>query len=254
LPNTLNTTTGRLAGELRRLYGPADAAPAGRATGTRALVLEVARPAEWRPLSAVWKGVQADLGLPAPAIAANGSDGLQLWFSLAEPLDPTRARAFLDGLRKRYLADLPMHRVALLATPVPPQGPAASNTEGHWSAFVAADLAPIFEESPWLDLPPGDEGQADLLSRVGSIDPASFVAAAALLQAPPATQAAAAAATSAPAPSKAVAHPDALRFLLKVMNDEAAPLARRIKAAKALLPYGAALGFDENPAGTSSKP
>ena len=33
-------------------------------------------------------------------------------------------------------------------------------------------------------------------------------------------------------------HADAKRFLLSVMNDEAAPLALRIEAAKELLPHG----------------
>jgi hypothetical protein len=29
-----------------------------------------------------------------------------------------------------------------------------------WSAFVAPDLAAIFEDTPWLDLPPGAEPPA----------------------------------------------------------------------------------------------
>jgi hypothetical protein len=36
------------------------------------------------------------------------------------------------------------------------------------------------------------------------------------------------------------AHPAAEQFLLQVMNDTAAPLALRVEAAKALLPYGLA--------------
>lgn len=46
-------------------------------------------------------GVQADLALPAPAIAVNGSDACQRWFSLVEPLPAPQAAAFLDALRRR---------------------------------------------------------------------------------------------------------------------------------------------------------
>ena len=204
----------RLRTELQRLFGlPLDDAAAGPApvaaatplpaTGlvdaqgrTRALVLSLSAPAEWTPLAAVWAGVQTDLDLPAPAIAVSGHDGLQLWFSLAEPVSVSQAQAFLEGLRARYLADLAHRRVELLpvgdpavsggvrhAAPVPrAQGP-----EGPWSAFVARDLAPVFADSPWLDLPPNDEGQAGLLSGLTSIGPASFAAALRTLRAGAAT-------------------------------------------------------------------
>ena len=89
----------RLAREFQRLYGPADAPAAAAGNAVRALVLDVARPADWRPLAAVWQGVQADLGLPAPAIVANGSDGLQLWFSLAQPV-PAATDIKASAIRK----------------------------------------------------------------------------------------------------------------------------------------------------------
>jgi hypothetical protein len=209
----------------------------------RTLVLEVARPAEWRPLAAVWKGVQADLGLPAPAIAANGADGLQLWFSLAEPLDAAQAQHFLDALRLRYLADVPLHRVALTAAPVPPALPAQQPVDGRWSVFVAADLAPMFEDSPWLDGSPTEEGQAELLGRLVSIAAAPLAAAQAQLlaqaslQSVPAAPAEAAGASTRPQTARA-AHAAAQDFLLTVMRDETAALALRVEAAKALLAGG----------------
>jgi hypothetical protein len=231
----------RLAREFQRLYGPADTPAAAAGGAVRALVLDVARPADWRPLAAVWQGVQADLGLPAPAIVANGSDGLQLWFSLVLPVAADQAQAFLDSVRQRYLPDLPLHRVTLRATAQPVAVPARMDAPGladeRWSSFVAADLAPVFEDTPWLDLQPSDEGQADLLSRLHSISPAHWAAAQALLSPePPAARTAQAAAAPAPAASPA-GHPDALRFLQRVLQDEAAPLALRVEAAKALLPY-----------------
>lgn len=237
----------RLAREFQRLYGPAAAPAAAVGSDVRALVLDVARPADWRPLAAVWQGVQADLGLHAPAIVVNGSDGLQLWFSLALPVQAEQALAFLDALRQRYLPDLPLHRVTLRALAAPVTVPARVDTPGvadeRWSAFVAADLAPIFEDTPWLDLPPSDEGQADLLSRLKSIPPAPWAAAQARLSPQPQTAGPVSAApASAPAgpPSTSTGHPDALHFLQRVVQDESAPLALRVEAAKALLPYAPA--------------
>ena len=77
----------RLQRELHRLYGQKVAAiegplglgldavhPIDTPGPVRTMVLELARPANWAPLSAVWQGVQTDLDLPAPAIAVNGSD------------------------------------------------------------------------------------------------------------------------------------------------------------------------------------
>lgn len=256
----------RLARELSRLYRPAGAQGAGEtlqpsqlqdARGhLRALMLELARPAEWSPLAALWQGVQRDLGLPAPAMAVNGVDGLQLWFSLAEAVPAARAQAFLDGLCRRYLAGLPRSRIGRLpAAPGSDAGaarplPALDAMSSGWSAFVAPDLAPLFAETPWLDVAPGQDGQADLLARVQSIGPASFDDAlmqlqydgAPLRQPPPEPGESAPAAEPSATPQAAAAgagHADALAFLQSVMNDEAAPLALRVEAAKALLPYTA---------------
>lgn len=103
----------RLQQELRRLYAPQadarldldlDARGLVDAQGrVRAMVLELARPANWAALSAIWGGVRADLALPAPAIAVNGSDGCQLWFSLLEPVPVPQAEAFLDLLNNDSL-------------------------------------------------------------------------------------------------------------------------------------------------------
>lgn len=235
----------RLAREFQRLFLTAPPARPDGAELVRALVLELSGPAAWQPLAAVWHGVQADLDLPAPAIAVNGKDGLQLWFSLRDAVDASLGLALLEHLRQRYLAEVPQHRVAIRATAmplhVPMQTPAMPDGDSRWSAFVAADLAPVFEETPWLDLPPSQEGQADLLSRVVSASPAALSAALERLQPPseseaPSTMAAAGPSATAGAAGTA-AHPAAARFLLQVMHDETVPLALRVEAAKALLPY-----------------
>ena len=243
----------RLKQELQRLYGPQ--ADAGLEPGfddrgmgdaqrqVRAMVLELARPADWAALSAVWGGVQADLALPAPAIAVNGSDGCQLWFSLVEPVPAPQARAFLDALRQRYLGDSAPSRVAMLpaldptsARPLPLARPvpALQADTGVWSAFVASDLVPMFTDEPWLDVPPNPDGQAQLLAPLKSIPPAEF--ALALQRLGPAAVPSAPGQTS-DAAAQAAASLDPKRFLLDVMNNDGLDLALRIEAAKALLPY-----------------
>lgn len=261
----------RLQQELSRLYGSHDAgagsdvrdAPSDeprlidRDGCVRALVLEVARPADWAAVSKVWSGVQLDLELPAPAIAVSGRDGYQLWFSLAEPLPAAQALPFLEGLRSRYLGDLRADRIGLLpsvdaesastvrqARPVP----GLQADSGLWSAFVAPDLAPVFAEEPWLDLPPNPEGQSNLLSRLSSIGKADFQQALQRLAPAPAPAplqpahdspeaADAASGGTAPDPTPIGARDDPKRFLLEVMKNEAVELGLRIEAAKALLPW-----------------
>lgn len=233
---------GRLHTELSRLYlGPTAEGDSAvdesrlftRDGLTRALVLGLTRPADWDAMSRVWQGVQADLELPAPAIAVCGAEGYQLWFSLAQPVPVAQAQAFLEWIRLRYLSTVAPRRI----TPWPTQSghtrlvPALQADTGQWSAFVSSDLAAVFADDPSLDLPPGEDNQADLLSRLKSIQPGELQAALELLQpeaiSPPAA-----------APSAPTSHTsqDPRSFLLAVMNDTGVPLALRIEAAKALLP------------------
>lgn len=240
--NTLQT-------ELRRLYlffddsgnpnpkEPCLIAPDGR---VRAMVLELARPADWSVLSTVWQGVQVDLELPVPAIAVSGIDGYQLWFSLAEPISVAQAGVFLESLRLRYLSTLAPERIGLMptATHHARMVPALQPDTGLWSAFVAPDLAPIFSDAPWLDVCPSPEAQAHVLSRLQCIKPAVFQAV--LDRIDPAGEK-----TLGNTGSPAVAAPasvthtnqDPKRFLRDVMNDPAVALPLRIEAARALLPY-----------------
>lgn len=216
----------RLQTEFERLYGT----PAGEGDApVRALVLELARPAEWPPMARLWQGVQADLGWPAPAIAVNGVDGYQLWFSLAQALPASDARALLDHLRQRYLADLPPDRLRL------PSGPAVQVPRlvapDAWSAFVSSDLAAVFADTPWLDLPPGEDAQADLLGRLACTPAADVARVRVVPPAPPSV--------STPPPetagTPATDDTQARQFLLGVVHDTSVGLALRIEAAKALL-------------------
>lgn len=234
------TGPSRLDAEWQRLYGaPADGG------GVRALVLELGRPAEWPPLGRLWSAVQAELGLPAPAIAVSGSQGLQLWFSLRQAVGPAQGQALLARLRDRYLADLAPHRIHLWpavtssgAVEPPARVPALQPDGGRWSAFVAPDLAGLFADTPWLDLPPSDDGQASLLAGLACASPEQV--AAALGRLGPAADGAAvpspSLSPSTAAPAALVATTDPQAFLQAVMNDATVPLTLRIEAAKALLP------------------
>ena len=245
----------KLHSELQRLYLPRPTAEAGGATPTglvgpggsvRALVMELTRTPDWEQLARVWQGVQAELDLPAPAIAVSGTDAMQLWFSLAEPVTAAQGHAFLQALRQRFLPDIDTRRLRLLPAP-PPLGHAALvpalQHSGNWSAFVAPDLAPVFGDQPWLDIAPNEEGQASLLRSVAVTPRAAFEAAVQALGA-----AAAGVAGAAPAPVLASAQvspqglgqdacDDPVRFLRRVMDDDSVALALRIEAAKALLQH-----------------
>jgi hypothetical protein len=248
----------RLLSEISRLYLPTPslAAPAAHGSwslsddqgGTRAMVLELARPADWDLLGQVWRGVQADLAWPAPAIAVTGVDGFALWFSLAEPVPVATASAVLQALRQRYLGQVPLDRMRLLPEASGQariqEVPSLQGRQDQWSAFVAPDLAPVFADTPWLDIPPSLEGQADLLSRLDSIPRVDWLRALDALapsvatSAPSSLPSFASTVSSLPLAQPTVLagpHTDPRRFLSEVMNNEAVPLALRIEAAKALL-------------------
>jgi hypothetical protein len=271
----------RLASEWRRLYAASadDAAALVDTQGhVRCMVLSLGRPADWPLLKGVWQTVQTELSLPAPGIAVSGTDSYQLWFSLAEPVPAAQACAFLTVLCERLLGDVPAWRLLLWpalqagvdagvgidatastakATPTVRHAapiPAPTAQSDQWSAFVAPDLAPVFADTPWLDIPPNAEGQAELLARLHPITPTQWREAVAhwpitaptldTAAAPPQASEPETVATGPlplPAPDAALNAPglDPRAFLQRVMHDPSVPLALRIEAAKALLAHEA---------------
>jgi hypothetical protein len=85
----------------------------------------------------------------------------------------------------------------------------------------------VFGDDPSLDLPPGDEAQAEVLSRIQPIPAADWqrAIASAAPAALPVSQP-----TTTPKPQD-----DPRRFLLSVMNDAKVDMALRVEAAKALI-------------------
>lgn len=223
----------RLQTEIHRLYPPAPLAD-NADSAVRHVVLQAQCPPGWPALRTVWEGVQTEWGWPAPGIAVNGRDAYQLWFSFAQPLPLAQARGLVRHLIARFLPDADPRRLRVLTetanTDAPLATPPQAQPSGNWSAFVSPDLAAVFGDEPVLDIPPGDEAQAELLARLRSV-PADAVADALRHLAPAESAAQAAAASASPEP----AWQSPRDFLMRVMNDPATPLALRIEAAKALL-------------------
>lgn len=231
--------------EFRRLYLVDDATADAPSLMTmdgrvRAMVMELARPADWSAVSAVWQRVQSDLDLPPPAIAVNGNDGYQLWFSLAEPVTAAEASFFLHSLRQRFLTDVAPERISMLPTEtrhvqwVPSLQPGT----GLWSAFVAPDLAAIFADAPGLDVSPRVEAQANVLAPLESIKASVFEAIFdRLISDAERTSATDQFTTPVVPPSTKHCDADARRFLTDVMNNGSVEMHLRIEAAKALLAH-----------------
>ena len=231
--------------EFRRLYLIDDATAVAPSLMTvdgrvRAMVIELARPADWSVVSTVWQRVQSDLDLPPPAIAVTGNDGYQLWFSLAESVTTAEASFFLESLRQRFLSHIMPERINMMPTETRHAQlvPALQQSTGLWSAFVAPDLAAIFADSPGLDMAPRVEAQAKVLAPLESIKASVFEAifdqVISDAERIPATNQ-----SSTPVVPRSTKHfdSDAKRFLKEVMNDQSVEMHLRIEAAKALLPY-----------------
>lgn len=229
----------RLHDEIDRLYRLPGGALTDDAGQGRTLVLGLRAPADWAALATLWRAVQDDWGWPAPAIAVDGQQVLALWFSLATPRPLAERQALAEALTRQHLAAVPARqRMAWPDADTPaPDWPGQATGEERWSAFVAPDLAPLFAETPWLDIPPSAEGQAALLAALRSVPDAAVAAAlqAATAPAEPVPEAAAPLAT---APLDLPAADDPAAFLRAVMRDPRAPLALRVEAAKALLTAG----------------
>lgn len=267
----------RLHTEWRRLFG-LDPAPQDRPASlfdeqgerTRTLVIEWGRPAHWPTLRALWEAVQVEFGWPAPLIALNGHDAFQLWISLADPVTAPEAHEVADALAERWLPRTPgpagAGRLALWPRPGPQVGGAwqhaapvpalQAGTASRWSAFVAPDLVAVFDDEASLDIDPGNEAQAELMTRCGRVSAASWARAQDALRLSaaiparggtgacgPAAAGVEASADTAPTPAASGLappdlggpHDDPGAFLKAVMNATSVPLSLRIEAARALL-------------------
>lgn len=220
----------KLSAELQRLHFLPEQQPDSQ---QQALGIAFRRAVDWESAALLWRAVQDELDLPAPAVSVDGQ-GYLLWFSLAEPVDAQQARRFLDGLQARYLADLPASRLQFgLADALPPCQ--LADTE-RWAAFIDPGMGSMFIADPWLEMAPNRNQQADLLAAFESIRTTDLARALTLLY-PAAGDGSTAADTSAAVLTLQGPFADPKQFLLAVMNDPKASPEQRIAAAKALLPY-----------------
>jgi hypothetical protein len=221
----------RLQGQFHQLYALQASVPVET---VRVMVLALRHPEAWALLAPIWQGVQVDWAWPAPAIAVNGHDAFELWFAIEKPTSCDEAMALLHRLCRQYLLDQHKDRLSFwpnadnsdFVAPIAKRIPSQNSATGRWSAFVAPDLAAVFGDDPSLDLPPGDEAQAEVISRIQPIPTADWQRAIASAE-PPVRQAS--------TPTTPKPQDDPRRFLLSVMNDATVDMALRVEAAKALL-------------------
>jgi hypothetical protein len=256
----------KLISELERLYflpgqapgGACNALLAGRPvaldlvseTGlVRTLVVAFEKGGDWESLSALFRAIQEDLDLPAPAVSVSGGAGFLLWLSLAEPVPEALAAEFVQALRARYLAALPDRRLRLYPGAAGPLSivPAIDESTGRWSAFIDPTMGAMFVDEAGLDIEPNYDRQADILAGLSAIKPGDFQRALHQLKAAgtaheteSGTAARQAVATGQGSPEQLSiggGFADPKLFLMAVMNDTTVSAAVRVEAAKALLPY-----------------
>jgi hypothetical protein len=194
----------KLMSELTRLYLPAGAvspqALARHVLGETTLAIDLAagdglvramvirfprmangEPAQhWVRLCATANGLQAELGLPAPAVSISGADGYGLWLSLETPIPIAQAQDFLELLHQTYFQDMELRLDAASAPVELP--PCLNPSTGKWAAFIHPGMGAAFADESGLEMAPPLAGQAGFLEGVESIGEAQFKHAFAMLR------------------------------------------------------------------------
>ncbi|MGW8391688.1 hypothetical protein [Pseudoduganella sp. HUAS MS19] len=193
----------KLNAELSRLYlAPPDG-------GTRRICLSFRKLAgegeasHWERLCAVANSLQAELGLPAPAVSISGDGAFGLWLSLQQPVTAVQAQEF---------ARLVCPGAEATVAPLPPF---LNQAGGKWSAFIHPGMGASFAGDEGLDMQPPEAGQVALLEGLESIGAAQF--AQALAQLRPSAAVANPEQGSAPGPGGAV--PDGLLLKDATLED-----------------------------------
>ena len=182
----------KLISELVRLYLPKGAvAPAslaehmlGNATlavklsasngTTRAIMIPFRRAnnsgdeaRHWTQLCTVANALQADLGLPAPAVSISGADGYGLWLSFDPPVPSEQAQHFLELLGQAYFPDTTIPSDAVHAPVELP--PCLNQASGKWAAFIHPGMGASFAGESGLEMAPPMAGQVGFLEGLHSI-------------------------------------------------------------------------------------
>jgi len=158
----------KLNAELSRLYlAPPDG-------GTRSICLSFKKLAgdgeagHWERLCSVANALQAELGLPAPAVSISGAGAFGLWLSLEQPVTAAQAQEFA----KLACAEAEVDAGAGVAPGTLP--PCLNQASGKWAAFIHPGMGASFAGDEGLDMQPPEAGQVALLEGLESIAPAQF--------------------------------------------------------------------------------
>ena len=134
----------------------------------------------WNRLCEVGNALQAQLGLPAPAVSISGANGYGLWLSLEAPVPAARAQKFLDLLRKAYFPDLDLRSDAVNAPVELP--PCLHPSTGKWAAFIHPGMGASFADESGLEMAPPFAGQVAFLEGLQVISEAQFLHALKMLE------------------------------------------------------------------------
>ena len=127
----------------------------------------------WTLLCSVANALQAQLGLPAPAVSISGADGYGLWLSLETPVAAAQAQEFLELLHKEYFPDMDLRADAVSAPVELP--PCLHQSSGKWAAFIHPGMGASFADESGLEMAPPFAGQAAFLAGLHSISSAQFL-------------------------------------------------------------------------------
>ena len=137
----------------------------------------------WTQLCTVANALQADLGLPAPAVSISGADGYGLWLSFDHPVPTEQAQRFLELLGQAYFPDTPIPADALSAPVELP--PCLNQASGKWAAFIHPGMGASFADESGLEMAPPLAGQVAFLEGLHSMSLDQFTHALNLLQPSP---------------------------------------------------------------------
>jgi hypothetical protein len=126
----------------------------------------------WDRLCEVANALQADLGLPAPAVSIDGASAYRLWLSLASPVPAGEAQEFLELLQQAYFRQTELAPDAATAPVYLP--PCLNPRSGKWAAFIHPGMGASFAEESGLDMAPPLTGQATFLEGLDSIADEQF--------------------------------------------------------------------------------
>ena len=126
----------------------------------------------WDRLCVVANALQAELGLPAPAVSIDGASAYRLWLSLETPVPAGEAQEFLELLQQTYF---PQTELAPDAATAPVYLPPCLNPRsGKWAAFIHPGMGASFAEESGLEVAPPLQGQAAFLEGLDSIADEQF--------------------------------------------------------------------------------